>query len=398
MAETHAHRQRPRVSQLERNGTLLFLAVAFIVAGLVAWIAFSRTVITVELGSHLIHQTTTVTVRHQPEPTPPGEERNATTVEDGRPLSGEIGGLIEFATVRASQEVEVQGDGQRVDDYARGTITIINRWTKAQPLAATTRLKAESNGMIYRTTRRVDVPAGGQIDVEAVADEIGERGNVAPTKFTIVALWPGLQSDIFGQNELTFTGGTRSEQAVTQVAIDEAMNALRATLATDAKMDEGINVEAVGDFSSNANPIVVAESFTASAKPGERVSRFTVDGESTLARIFLPVSIRDQADASLNALLPPGEHFLGETSIAQRVLSVDAQQRRALVELTIERPAALFRQSPALDPAAYTRKTKAEVLSVLRGTPGIRSAEMTIAPFWASRTPGRSSQITVNID
>ena len=98
---------------------------------------------------------------------------------------------------------------------ARGKVTITNRYSKAQPLTAGTRLKSP-DGQIFRTQTRVDVPVGGSVTTEVVADVAGEAGSLPKgTTFILPALWAGLQDKITGISTEAFHDDDQSTATTT---------------------------------------------------------------------------------------------------------------------------------------------------------------------------------------
>lgn len=115
-----------------------------------------------------------------------------------------------------SAPVEATGS-QEVSEKASGTITIENRHSsRSQRLVENTRFQT-ADGLIFRTPTAVTVPGyrgegesmvPGQVTITVVADEAGEKYNVAPTTFTI----PGFKGSpqfttITARSATTFAGG-----------------------------------------------------------------------------------------------------------------------------------------------------------------------------------------------
>ncbi len=140
---------------------------------------------------------------------------------------------------RATGEVN---NGQR----ATGVITVYNQSASDLPLVGNSRF-ASSQGLIYRTTSSVNVPAGGTANVNVAADFIGSKGNIGADKFTLPAL-PGLESLIYGQSNATFSGGTDeityvitendlqySLEEIKNKIYEKAINDLKTKLPSDRK-------------------------------------------------------------------------------------------------------------------------------------------------------------------
>lgn len=379
MATPH-HQPQPRVSRLYRNGTLVFLGVAVLIAGAIAFVSFSLTTITVTLTDHDVTATPTIAV---------AKEANADT--------GTLAGTVLTVTKQGSATNDVPSSGTTVDDYARGTVSFANTWTKAQPLAAGTRLKASTNGLIYRTTARVDVPVGGgHVTAEVVCDTAGAVGEVGPDRFEIVALWPGLKEKIYAESAAAFTGGTRSSTQLAQATIDEAKTALTEQLTDEAS---AAKPAAPDGMTLIDVPFTLSSAITSPANAGDQVGTFSVHGMVTVA--FVAVN-RDGLNAALAAALTStlstDEQFLDDAPEAVWEL-IDLSEKNGTAHLTatLRAHATLKTDSEKLLPERFVGLTPDEIRSKLLGTPGVSAVSVAIAPFWASRAPANAGQIRVTV-
>ena len=114
-------------------------------------------------------------------------------------LPGEV---VESAGIGKSEK-EIHAT-RVVAGRAGGMVTIINTTSRAQPLVATTRLLS-SNGILFRITKSVVVPARGQVRVAAAADAIGAAGDIEPTRWTIPGLSRVLQQLIYAESRSAMT-------------------------------------------------------------------------------------------------------------------------------------------------------------------------------------------------
>lgn len=376
MTANRAH--RPQVARMYRAGTFMFVGITVLVAGSIAAIAFSGTTVAITVGTRDITQRATIIVVEQ------------------SPADEELTGAFVFANADGSKNIEAPQTGELVDDYARGTVTIVNRWTKVQPLAAGTRLKASSNGLIYRTTARVDVPAGGQFSIEVVADEAGAKGSIGPDRFEIVALWSGLKDQIYGQSSSAFTGGVRSASKLAQATIDNAERALEDELLAAAA--DKLPAPAEGSVRAG-EPFAFGTAVTSRQRAGESAASVTAEGSVRAAAIDLPVeALKQRIEQLLNNVRAADETFIdNEPVLTWRLVEFSERNRRAQLDLTVTQRARLQANSARLQANQFTRRTRQEIITTLQGIPGVVKADVTIRPFWATRTPGLASQIKVII-
>lgn len=373
---TSKRSHQPQVARLYRTGTVIFIGISLLVSGSIVAIALSGTTVAITVGMRDVTQRATITVAEQP------------SADD------ELKGTFAVASADGSKTVAAPQTGELVDDYARGTVTIVNRWTKVQPLAAGTRLKASSSGLIYRTTSRVDVPAGGNVQAEVVADQAGEKGNVGPDRFEIVALWAGLKDKIYGESTAAFTGGIRSATKLSQATIDNAKRALEDELLAAAadKLPEPTE-----GMARAGKPFAVSTSTTSRQQAGDEASDVTAEGSVRAAAIDLPADVVNQrVNDLLTTVRAADESFVNQQpTLTWRLIEFNERQRRAQLDLTVVQQARLQTTSEHLEASQFTRKTRQEILTTLQGIPGVVSADVTIRPLWASRTPGLPSQIKV---
>ena len=75
-------------------------------------------------------------------------------------------------------------------------------------MVATTRLLT-SEGVLFRLKDRVNVPAGGEIEVEVYADQSGIASEIGPSQFTIPGLRTDLQKLIYAVSKESMKGGIK---------------------------------------------------------------------------------------------------------------------------------------------------------------------------------------------
>jgi hypothetical protein len=355
-------------ARVPRSLTLLappLLGAALVVVGIVGMTAATRVTVRV-----------TVTPRTADTAIPLRVADPATASVDDLP------GIIRETTVEVSTSAPASGT-TTVEGASHGSVRIENHWNQVQPLAATTRLTT-STGILFRTTERVDVPAGGSVTVDVVADQKGEAGNVGPEHFTIVALWPGLQEKIFGTSSTAMTGGGSSATAVTEADLIKAQAAAEAQAAKDAVADLAKDLPAgLALLEESIAPVTT-----------KTLNRSSVGTVATEASIRLRVSVRGLvANAGrLRAAVAtavqqefPGESPTGFTLIPK----LDGAELPG-GPFTVLVNATLAPTQNALQPALVAGKTRAAAVDVLKRAPGVSSVRITGLPFWARTLPPAS--------
>jgi hypothetical protein len=115
-----------------------------------------------------------------------------------------------------------------------GKVTIINEYSKSQPLVATTRLLS-SDDKLFRIKDTVNVPAGGSVEAEIYADEVSEDMAIAPDKFIIPGLWSGLQDKIYAESYESFTLNQDVEKYILQDDFSRAVKNLNDNILEQAE-------------------------------------------------------------------------------------------------------------------------------------------------------------------
>jgi len=176
-----------------------------------------------------------------------------------------------------------------------GLITIINNSAKDQPLVSGTRLLSE-NGILFRTKKTITVLARQSVQVEAKADDAAAGPVFAPQKFTIVALWPGLQDKIYGTISDPITAETEVIRITSRADIDKAkldleknlyakgLAALRAKNIGNLQITDNLIIKEMIDFSHTGIADKEQGEFTAEGKM--RLTAIAVDPESVKSALL----------------------------------------------------------------------------------------------------------------
>ncbi|MFA7662697.1 MAG: hypothetical protein WCX88_02155, partial [Patescibacteria group bacterium] len=117
------------------------------------------------------------------------EENIEILLDQDSPNELQISGKLLETNVELTDIFNVS-EGETKDAPAVGWITIVNNYSKSQPLIATTRFLS-TNNVLFRLKNTVTIPAGEKVTAEIYADQPGIAGEIGPTKFTI----PGLRTE-----------------------------------------------------------------------------------------------------------------------------------------------------------------------------------------------------------
>ncbi|MFA7193296.1 MAG: hypothetical protein WC087_00030 [Candidatus Paceibacterota bacterium] len=161
--------------------------------------------------------------------------------------SANVSTTLPYAVEEISLEktVSVQATGEEtVQEKAKGRITIYNEYEEEeQRLLKNTRFES-SGGLIYRIPESVVVPGSkrdssgnvvaGTLEVEVVADEVGEKYNIGAGKFTVPGFDGLPQFDSFyAKSEKPIEGGFDGiRKVISESDRQEAENSLKTQLQT----------------------------------------------------------------------------------------------------------------------------------------------------------------------
>ncbi len=141
------------------------------------------------------------------------------------------------AQATASAEFVTTGKVTTTDSRAGGTVKIVNTTDRAFTFVATTRVLSK-DGILFRLTKPVSLPAKKTVVAEVLADKPGIAGDIGPTVFTLPGLPTAeLREQIYAVSEVAMVGGTGERAVVTESDLTRAKVALQAQLAKDAQND-----------------------------------------------------------------------------------------------------------------------------------------------------------------
>ncbi len=394
----------PRPS-LYRKIAYTFLGLSIVIVLAVLWLTSVKAEITVTAGRETVSLDGTVGVAKDPS-------------------GGEIPGRVILGTFEKIQEFDVTGDeGEapitpeepeevKLPDNqvrARGTVRIINEYSRPQPLVRVTRLLTP-DGKLYRIDDNVTVPAGGEVTVAAYADQTGYAFEIGPVeKFTIPGLSESLQEVIYAVSDAPFVAEPIEGEdiqapaptpeptgpKVTQADLDRAEKELMDVVLARAK--EELATEANSPESEVVYVVKVAEK-KHSVSVGEAAEKF-------ISSLKLEVTAVYYSTADMQALIrqrlkeriPEGREFLPfeGSSVSYSLENADAVSERAEIRVTADAGYRLSLEHPLLQPEALAGKSRDEADSLLQSIEGVDGVEIIIKPNWLNKIPSFKDKISV---
>ena len=177
---------------------------------------------------------------------------------------------VEEQEVDIVQSYEVE-NFRTEEGKAKGTVTIINKNNQNQVLIATTRFLSP-DGLLFRLTNQVSIPAGGETTAEIRADEIGSKYDISAAHFSIPGLSESLQQKIYGITKEPMTGGLKRIGTLTSDEITKAQKQNIESL--DKEIENKLNFEVDEEKIVLTEKEILSEDI--SNKEGDEIEKFTI--------------------------------------------------------------------------------------------------------------------------
>jgi len=368
-------KQRPPAVKLYRRIAFSFIILTVLTIALVAYLSFVKATIKIYSADKAVSSDFVVDIV------------KVSTAQN------QVEGKLVEKTYEKTAEFLPSSEGTTVPAKAGGEVIIYNKYSKDQPLVATTRLLAP-DGKLFRIDDTVTVPAGGEVKVMAHADEEGKEYEIGPTRFTIPGLWEGLQDQIYAESKSKMTGGEVTIKAVGQEDLDTAEAALSEEMFGQVKQ-EMIDENTDPRFSRSAFTYQVIEKVS-DTEPGEQKERFSIKLKITVAGAFFNAQQMDDVilaklDESLGADYLVGEIVEETTEYSINDYNIDTGIANVLVKAAAT--AVLRETSRILDKQKITGLSVEDAKNYLEGSPLIDKVEISTRPFWIGRLPNLEDHI-----
>ena len=405
----------------------IFVLIAVILIGVIVYVSFTKTTVTITTQEQNDVFTAETTVAEL----------------DGVVLLTDVEGSSDYDLTKTADDTTTEANATTIpaDEpvikkkatapvaaaKAKGSVKIINKYSKDQPLITNTRLLSK-DGVLFRTQKTVTVPAGGEVTVDVMADEEGAKGNVGATTFEVVALGAGLKDKIYAESSSAMTGGadasdgsattastttteaTETEDTnavtVTQNDIANAREQLRTSLFEqanerfNAEMTERDELKELGYLVKT--PIVAKTiSESRSADAGTKATKLTITenitaGSVALNKTKLEAWLKEEVLKQTNSEEIADATTLEDATVTLSEINDTGTDGAISVSVTVKNT--LRADDEKIAPEALTGKTAEEVQEYLLSFDEVKTVDVKISPFWATRTPSLSKSITVQLN
>lgn len=362
-------------------------AVSLIVLAILLFIAFRPTVVTVIPRSHPVSFDTASQFTAYPAATA---------------ATGTLPYTLQSSDLEDSSVVASQGT-VHAEDKASGLITVYNDLQSA-PLKLLKNTRFETpDGLIFRAPAEIVIPGKsaskpGQVSVTVIADQAGEKYNVAPGKFTL----PGLKSSpdsyahVYAQSSAAMTGGFIGDKpGVAPGALESARAEVRSRLEGKAR------ATAIVSESTVSFPDLMQITYqdlpnTTETSGGVRVHESAhvvvpVFAADAFASAVADAISADAGDASI--ALVPGSGFSAQMETASSSLGADP------ITFTLSGSARLIWNVDTMALAqALAGRDQAAFQTIVSTVPSIQEAHARIEPFWNKTFPKDPKAIKITVE
>jgi len=413
--------------QIYRKIAYTFVALVVIVVVGVLWLSSVRADVTVKLKQSVVKLDESMEVARAPKPGQiPGrvvqgvfEKIQDFNTQDLLPAVAPVVTSTAPLMDVAPKSAPIMDKASDQVVRAKGTVRIINKYSKSQTLVKITRLLTP-DGKLYRIDKTVVVPAGGEVSVSAYADKTGSEFVIGPTQFTIPGLFVDLQKFIYAVSDTAFVAvptneapeltppsapkttstptqkpGTpvtadmveRAQKQLSDLVLAQAKKSLASEVA-DPKFTDVVYFVKPIEKKSNAVLGQTSDRFLASIKLD--VTAVYYSKEDVLALIH----------AKLKERIPDGREVapMSDGTIVYSLEAADAKAETASIHLVADTGYRLSESSPGLQKSVIAGKSKDDAIALLKAVEGVQEVHIELHPGWVSKLPTLKDRIDMKIE
>ena len=371
-----------------RKISFTFLALTLVAIAVILFFALSNATVLIKPASHDFPLDFIVNVKSA------GDDQlsfnDSDTTAKGRILETTKEETKEFPT-------SVISEGEPTK--AGGAVTLTNTSASPQSLIVNTRLLSKE-GVLFRLTKAVNVPAKGNAAVKVLADKPGKEGEIGPSEFTIPGLNASRQKDVTGKSDAAMTGGTKAFRAFSDADLRKAEEEFSSDLAKRAvaEWETSLPLELKVLDKSVYKEVLEAK---ADAKPGDKVDKFNL----SLKARFVGLAVAEKelvklAVSQLKKSVPDQDELvkLDESKLSYQTEKYDQPSQALSLKITVAGQTQLRASSPAFDRAKLSGLTVVEARKYLKSISGVADVQIKLSPFWLTRMPLLKDHIRVAIE
>jgi len=310
----------------------------------------------------------------------------------GNPIGNdEVMGEVHEVTV-GGEKTGFPSESVQADGVAEGFATVVNETSQPYTLVATTRLLTPE-GVLFRLSDQITVPANGELKAEVYADEEGKSGDIGPSNFTIPGLREETQKVVYARSDEAMSGGVRGMGIASEPDISALEAELKAELEAEAKDELAKRIE--GSWTGQGFEIDTMSRFV-NVAPGEETDRIVVRLSLRVRSVsFDRVQALDVMVEDLKRGLTSDRELVsvngGDAVIEVERADIGEKEGAVRVELVGESSVSL--ESPLFDTEKLKGMKLDDVQQYFDGIEGVDRIEVRFRPFWIKRMPDLADHI-----
>ncbi len=324
-------------------------------------------------------------------------------IHDGEGGSGldeadfSVNGVVDRISVEESKKYQSTG-ARTIGREIEGEVTIINNYSREQPLVESTRLLSPG-GKLYRISETVSVPAGGSVTVDIYSDDPGPEKAIGPTNFTIPGLWAGLQNDIYAESNEGFEYRVHTRRYIQQSDIDKALENIRKDLENKMKSKFGHSYMGNDKVMFRMSEDLIDTSVTNEA--GEEVDEFEVEISASVDVVALKQEdLISLAQARLTSLSPESHYLLSFDTerIVYNWEKFDHEESLATIDFSFQGDISPKDASYIVNKNDLLNLSQEQLVSHLSQNPDIKEYRVSFRPSFIKKAPNLSDRIDISLE
>jgi hypothetical protein len=356
----------------------VFLVLTVLAIFIVIHFAVSK--VTIKIYANLANKTDAVLVEMMPETSPD------ITAESF------LGKII---TVEFETELSSPSTIKTVEsDKAGGYVTIHNNYSKSQPLVATTRLLTPDN-KLYRIQNGVTVPAGGNVEVWAEADEAGDQFIIDATNMIIPGLWEGLHELIYAEAKDGMSLTSLPKYVATQQDLDTTQQKL--TIQAETEALNLINASLPEKLVINKDRLFLKFTELDSTNIGSTSEEiYLKQAVTAYGLVFSEEDLQNRAQEKFINELTSQEKIVKflPSDFSYEILEINTETEKAVLDVTMTAVISTNEKMAQIDKEKLIGLDKANIETYLQSI-GVEQTEIKFFPVWLRKVPKIQDHIII---
>lgn len=291
-----------------------------------------------------------------------------------------------------------------IGDKARGIIRVYNKYSRAVTLVEGTRFLSSSEPTKqFHAQQKINVPAGGYVDVPVIASEPGDSYNIEPCAFSIPGLRnyspPQLYYDVFGKSFAKMEGGR--EENVFRVTQEDFAKAQKELLdASQQEIKTVLQKEGEPDykFLEKTIKLELIKGGPIDVEVGQETPNFVYQIETKVSAIRIKNAfLTDFAKQYLRLSVPVTKGFSEEFLKVEILAGND--EREPVLSLAISTQVYSQIDKETLKEIIKNRTRKEIFRYVLEIYPNVsKPPRISFIPFWARKALSNMEAIDIKLN